>query len=150
MALRQNFVDGDGIGGTETPLGKTNTSEECIEMVSKQYPSANGVTYGADHGKHANECFAEFGASTVKRSPKWKTCIIEGKIYLSIYIYIYIYIYIIYNSTVHINLDFNISASVTCEISADCPEGKSCSEKPKGFCVGKLTIQTWFRPCNHN
>ena len=77
------FVIGDGVGSNEKKLGNAETPELCFEMVAKQEPNANGVTYGAHGQGRDKECYAEFEMTHVnKDSPKWQACLFEGKSYL--------------------------------------------------------------------
>ena len=71
-----NFVDGDGIGGTETFLQNTNTRDECVALVIQTQPNANGVTYsGRQTG--GTSCYAEFGATGTSGGTSWQTCIFK-------------------------------------------------------------------------
>ena len=65
-----NFVNGDGIGGTETYLGQTNTRDECVTLVIQTQPDANGVTYSIG----GTSCYAEFGVTGIAGSTSWQTC----------------------------------------------------------------------------
>ena len=72
-----NFVDGDGIGGSEINLGsgsETNTREQCVELVVRTQPNANGVTYSG-RSTGGNTCYAEFGATGTSGGTSWQTCI---------------------------------------------------------------------------
>ena len=60
-------------------MGNAETPELCFEMVAKQEPNANGVTYGAHGQGRDKECYAEFEMTHVnKDSPKWQACLFEG------------------------------------------------------------------------
>ena len=64
---------GDGSGGTEEYIGKTNSALECADLVRSTKPIANGATWGEQN------CYAEFGASYNNGDNKWRTCLFEGK-----------------------------------------------------------------------
>ena len=68
------FVVGDGIGGTEKQIGKTDTENECADLVLSKESSANGATWGT------GKCFAEFGATEINGAPSWRTCLFKGNI----------------------------------------------------------------------
>ena len=52
---------GDGTGGTESNTGKlVKTYQECITLVIKDYPDANGATIQTSCTDSC-KCFAEFG-----------------------------------------------------------------------------------------
>ena len=70
-------MDGDGIGGSEINLGsgsETNTREQCVELVVRTQPNANGVTYSG-RSTGGNTCYAEFGATGTSGGTSWQTCI---------------------------------------------------------------------------
>ena len=54
---------GDGTGGTERYLTKTQSKEECEAYVLANEPSANGATWGTTSKNYQNyqKCFAEYG-----------------------------------------------------------------------------------------
>ena len=75
-------MDGDGIGGQEKKLKHTSTREECVKLVIKTQPKANGVTYESQkyfqpNGEvGGNKCYAEFGATGTNGDSSWQTCIL--------------------------------------------------------------------------
>lgn len=69
------WVSGDGTGGPESYLGIASSEEECIKMVLKQKPTANGVTYGGNGGRY---CYAEFGMTDVSSTSLWRTCFLQN------------------------------------------------------------------------
>ena len=71
--------NGDGIGGPETLLGKTNTMEDCIKKVQTAHPNANGVTMvhpcsEAADDPYCSNCFAEFDMDDWNDSIRHRAC----------------------------------------------------------------------------
>ena len=74
------FVPGDG-NGSEGSAGKTNSAKECISKVRKEYPEANGATWGELSGSRAGECYYEVGATGSNNvEGTWITCMIRGQL----------------------------------------------------------------------
>lgn len=65
-----NFVNGDGIGGTEIEVGQTDTRDECVKLVIDTQPKANGVTYRIG----GTSCYAEIGVKGIAVSSSWQAC----------------------------------------------------------------------------
>ena len=72
------FSSGDGTSKKEEQLdGEYDTAEECVNMVLKNKPDANGVTYGVLGDSREKECFAEFDMVVDKKvDSKWKSCVL--------------------------------------------------------------------------
>ena len=72
------FSSGDGTSKKEEQLdGEYDTAEECVNMVLKNKPDANGVTYGVLGDSREKECFAEFEMVVDKKvDSKWKSCVL--------------------------------------------------------------------------
>ena len=71
------FSSGDGNSEKEEKLGEYDTAEECVNMVLKSRPYANGVTYGVLNESREKECFAEFDMVVDKKvDSKWKSCVL--------------------------------------------------------------------------
>lgn len=69
---------GDGVGGTEQPVGRTPTAAACVTMVTTQQPTANGATFSANGGTDQGgdgACYAEFGMTGPNDSTSWQTCL---------------------------------------------------------------------------
>ena len=72
------FAIGDGIGGSEFRIGKTNSKEECANkcyLKSFTDRSINGATYGS--GGRARECYCERRMRSRNSNKIWKSCIIK-------------------------------------------------------------------------
>lgn len=61
---------GDGLGASEEYAGEADTVYQCTESVKKGFPSANGMTWGAEN-KH---CYAEYGQNGTDGKDKWTNC----------------------------------------------------------------------------
>jgi len=61
------WVQGDGTGGKEVSLGKTNGHTACMNKVKSEHPDANGATYGV-WGWRRGKCFAEYNMKDRKAS----------------------------------------------------------------------------------
>ena len=58
------FQPGDGTGGTDTLAGPAANREECVDLVRRSHPAANGATFGTGGmASRSESCFAEFGMS---------------------------------------------------------------------------------------
>lgn len=69
------FGPGDGTGGTEAAVGDAPTPADCVAMVMREEPTANGVTYSSTGG---TGCYAEFGMTGSNDSTAWQTCMLSG------------------------------------------------------------------------
>ena len=74
-----NCKNGDGIGGSETHIGKLNTMEDCIKKVKAAHPNANGVTMvhpcsEAPDDPNCGNCFAEFDMDDWNDSKNHRAC----------------------------------------------------------------------------
>ena len=74
-----NCKNGDGIGGSETHIGKLNTMEDCIKKVKAAHPNANGVTMRhpcseAPDDQYCGNCFAEFDMDDWNDSKNHRAC----------------------------------------------------------------------------
>jgi len=75
-----NYQSGDGIGGSETYIQKTETREECTQLCFKKRatdPSINGATYG--YGNRAKECYCEKNMNERNTNTLWKSCMFDSK-----------------------------------------------------------------------
>ena len=70
-------ADGYRSGATEKKLGVAANQEECLEMVKKREPNANGATFCVAPKCFGN-CFAEFGMTWNDSNEKYRTCPISG------------------------------------------------------------------------
>ena len=68
------FSTGDGIGGTESRIGRVSSAQACAALVLETEPAANGATYST---AGTGECFAEFGMTGQNDSPSCQTCCLE-------------------------------------------------------------------------
>jgi hypothetical protein len=66
------WIQGDGVGGSETNIGTASTDEACAAMVKAQQPTANGATRYTTSGE--GSCYAEFGMTDTNGSGSYKTC----------------------------------------------------------------------------
>jgi len=69
------FAPGDGTGGTEASVGDADTPADCVALVMREEPTANGVTYSNTGG---TACYAEFGMTGGNDSTTWQTCMLSG------------------------------------------------------------------------
>jgi hypothetical protein len=72
------FEVGDQLGGTHKRKGKTDTEDECAEVVKTSEPNANAATWWIDSGR----CFAGFRITGIDNSTRfgidntrYKTCL---------------------------------------------------------------------------
>ena len=76
---------GDAFGWTDKYVGETESEQQCIEIVMKETPSANGATW-----YNKTYCYAEIGANNVgpcKFASECQTCIFQGWLIDIIYNY---------------------------------------------------------------
>ena len=75
---------GDGTGGTESNVGRTDSAAACVSMVRLMEPTANGATYSSvvlasampDAFTGGTACYAEFGMTSTQDSAGWQTCLL--------------------------------------------------------------------------
>ena len=70
-------MEGRGTGTSNKNLGKTANPKDCIKLVTKLEPTANGATWVTPGDL---DCFAEFEATPTEDSGLWayRTCVIES------------------------------------------------------------------------
>ena len=57
------------MGGSDKLIGSAKSATDCVEMVKKKEPTANGVTYATNNiGASWMNCRAEFDAVSISRS----------------------------------------------------------------------------------
>ena len=79
----RNFQDGNRclfktgyVEGTEDKeIGLEESAQDCLDLVRKAEPAANGLTWESESQK----CYAEFGATTIRPECSiCQSCIFEG------------------------------------------------------------------------
>ena len=72
---------GDAIGERDSRLGTTDTAQECIDLVTRKEPTANGITYVSwTDNSDDKACYAEFSATSIESQAcegHCQTCIFE-------------------------------------------------------------------------
>ena len=56
-------------------MGDADTPADCVALVMREEPAANGVTYSNTGG---TACYAEFGMTGGNDSTTWQTCMLSG------------------------------------------------------------------------
>jgi len=72
------MITGDGVGPREAFLKVVSSDEECVKLVRKMEPTANGATIG-EQSSVKNRCYAEFGQTGSNGSAAWRTCVFSKK-----------------------------------------------------------------------
>jgi len=70
-----NFVQGDGVGGSEIYVGQATSPAECETQVRTAQPTANGATISSGVLNGNGSCYAEIGSTGTNDSGGWLTCI---------------------------------------------------------------------------
>eukprot|EP01051_Picozoa_sp_SAG22_P007390 SAG22_NODE_519_length_9510_cov_6.192222_4_plen_281_part_00 len=65
---------GDGAGGAEERVGTSSSPEECLALVRRDRPDANGATYKLG----GFDCYAEMDMDSMLENAQWQTCLLDG------------------------------------------------------------------------